>query len=201
MNNGDTDVDDEAKKTENKVIGGTGAYAKRIERHIQTTMSYESDDVPATPSSAKTGATEMSTPETWEGRNLALELESFDEADEDEANNPFMADLSDTSGEIVQDISSSTIFRLSSHTDKESVPFDMANSAVSFTNAGAFSYADMVKVGNAEKEASENAQEQSKPKVTFKEDVPSAPVKKVKPVNPAISAEMERLRLKFSEES
>eukprot|EP00986_Skeletonema_menzelii_P008105 scaffold3323_cov132-Skeletonema_menzelii.AAC.8 len=199
---GEKDVDDEAKKTENKVIGGTGAYAKRIERHIQTTISYEkSDDVPATPSSAKTAATEISTPETWEGRNLALELESFDEADENEANKPFMADLSDTSsGEIVQDISSSTIFRLSSHTDKDSVPFDMANSAVSFTNAGAFTYSDMVKVGNAEKEASENAQEQSKPKVTFKE-VPSAPEKKVKPVNPAISAEIERLRKKFSEES
>ena len=144
----------------------------------------------------------MSTPETWEGRNLSLELESFDETDEDMANKPFMADLSDTSsgGEIVQDISSSSIFRLSSHTDKESVPFDVANSKASFTNAGAFTYSDMVKVGSAEKEASENAQEQSKPKVTFK-DVPPVTEEKVKPVNPAITAEMERLRQKFSEES
>lgn len=191
---------DEAKKPENKVIGGRGAYAKRIERHIQTAMNYEkSEDVPATPTSAKTGATEISTPETWEGRNLSFELESFDEADV--ANKPFMADLSDTSGEIVQDISSSTIFRLSSHTDKDSVPFDMANSTVSFTNAGAFTYSDMVKVGNAEKEASENAQDKPKTKlkVTFK-DVPSVPKKK-KPVNPAVSAEIERLRNKFSGES
>ena len=145
----------------------------------------------------------MSTPETWEGRNLALELESFDEEDEDKPNKPFMADLSETSsGEIVQDISSSAIFRLSSHTDKDSVPFDMGNyeSTLSFTNAGAFTYSDIVKVGDAEKEASENAQEKPKPRVTFK-DVPSAPEKKVKPVNPAISAEIERLRRKFSEES
>ncbi|KAK1737560.1 hypothetical protein QTG54_011846 [Skeletonema marinoi] len=102
----------------------------------------------------------MSTPETWEGRNLALELESFDEEDEDKPNKPFMADLR------------------------------------------AFTYSDIVKVGDAEKEASENAQEKPKPRprVTFK-DVPSAPEKKVKPVNPAISAEIERLRRKFSEES
>lgn len=200
-NSGDKEeVVDEAKKPENKIIGGRGAYAKRIERHIQTAMSYEkSDNVPTTPTSAKTEATEMSTPETWEGRNLSLELESFDEADV--ANKPFMTDLSDTSsGEIAQDMSSSTIFRLSSHTDRDSAPFDMANSTVSFPNAGAFTYSDMVKVGNAE-EASENAQEKTraKPKVTFK-DVPSVPKKK-KPVNPAISAEMERLRQKFSAES
>jgi len=203
-NCGDKDVGDEEEKAENKVLGGRGAYAKRIERHIQKTMSYEkSDDVLATPMSAQTGSTEMSTPETWEGRNLALELESFDEEDEDKPNKPFMADLSETSsGEIVQDISSSTIFRLSSHTDKDSVPFDMGNynSTLSFTNAGAFTYSDMVKVGDAEKEASENAQEKTKPRVTFK-DAPSTPEKKVKPVNPAISAEIERLRRKFSEES
>lgn len=229
----DKEVDDEEKETENKVLGGRGAYAKRIERHIQTTtMSYEkSEDVLTTPMSAKTGATEASTPpETWEGRNLALELESFDEEDEDKANKPFMADLSETSsGEIVEDISSSTIFRLSSHTDKDSVPFDMGNSAISFATAGAFSYADVVKVGGAEEVAgafsfsvvkvegakevehlfstaallatSESALEQPKPKVSFKDGVPAAPETKEKPVNPAISAEKERLRRKFSEES
>jgi hypothetical protein len=92
------DVDDEEKITENKAVGGRGAYAKRVERHIQTTMSYEnSEDVLATPTSAKTGATEATTPETWEGRNRALELESFDEEDEDKANKPFMTDSRETS--------------------------------------------------------------------------------------------------------
>jgi hypothetical protein len=111
-----------------------------------------------------------------------------------------MADLLEVSaGEIVHEISSSTIFRLSSHTEKDRVPFDVGNDAVSFANAEAFSYADMVKVGDAEKVSSEkNRHEQQKPKVSFK-DVP-ATEKKVKPVNPAIIAEKERLRRKFSEE-
>ncbi|KAL7446082.1 hypothetical protein ACHAXM_010100 [Skeletonema potamos] len=196
------DVEDGGgNRTENKILGGKGAYAKRIERHIQTTMSYEnSEEVLATPVSVRTGATEATTPETWEGRNRALELESFDEEDEDKANKPFMADLLEVSaGEIVHEISSSTIFRLSSHTEKDRVPFDVGNDAVSFANAEAFSYADMVKVGDAEKVSSEkNRHEQQKPKVSFK-DVP-ATEKKVKPVNPAIIAEKERLRRKFSEE-
>ena len=76
---------------------------------------------------------------------------------------------------------------------KESVPFDMmGESSTSFTNAGAFSYADMVKVGDAEKDSQEQA------KVSYEVNSPS---KKEKSENPAIAKEVERLRQKFSTDS
>ena len=72
---------------------------------------------------------------------------------------------------------------------KENVPFDMmGESSTSFTNAGAFSYADMVKVGDAQEQA----------KVGIKANSPS---KKGKTENPAIAKEVERLRQKFSTDS
>ncbi|KAL7453577.1 hypothetical protein ACHAWC_005238 [Mediolabrus comicus] len=181
---------------ENKVLGGNGAYSKRKERHIQTTISYEkNDDMPTTPMSAKTGATEATTPspDMWEERNRVLELESFDEEEEDKFNKPFMAGLGTIPAEeAVKDISSSAIFRLSSTNMKENVPFDiMGESSTSFTNAGAFSYADMVKVGDAEKP-------QEQVKVGIKANSPS---KKGETENPAIAKEVERLRQKFSTDS
>ena len=182
------------EEVKNKIIGGNGAYAKRLERHIQTSMTYdEADDVPVTPMSGSTGLTEAVTPETWEGKNLELELESFN--DEDKANNPFMADLNDASSEDIVE----GIFRLKPQVNEEERSLDSGNRAVSFTDARAFTYSDIVKVGDAENECSEIAQEQAKPRVTFK-DIPPASEKKEKRANSAVSAEMERLRQKFSDE-
>lgn len=178
-----------------KVLGGNGAYSKRKERHIQTTLSYEKNgDMPTTPMS---GATEAMTPspDMWEERNRVLELESFDEEEEDKLNKPFtMTGLGTIPAEeAVKDISSSAIFRLSSTNMKENVPFDMmGESSTSFTNAGAFSYSDMVKVGDTEKESQEQA------KVGTKVNFPS---KKEKTEIPEITKEVERLRQKFSTDS